>query len=186
MGIENQINREIFSTEIARTYLNPSQKENDIMFGYFKELTETLEWMKEKGYEREADKMIRKHNKLESGGNIMWHNIEIPKDYIGAFVGHRPTCLTHPDEDRFLTIRECLSIMKLPNDFILQGGRKNLNHICQNVPVTTAQDMAENVVAFVEGRLDNQLMMQDYVIQDNKNRRILNENSSVQLDEFMV
>ena len=144
------------------------------------------EWMKEKGYEREADKMIRKHNKLESGGNIMWHNIEIPKDYIGAFVGHRPTCLTHPDEDRFLTIRECLSIMKLPNDFILQGGRKNLNHICQNVPVTTAQDMAENVVAFVEGRLDNQLMMQDYVIQDNKNRRILNENSSVQLDEFMV
>ena len=76
--------------------------------------------------------------------------------------------------------------MKLPNDFILQGGRKNLNHICQNVPVTTAQDMAENVVAFVEGRLDNQLMMQDYVIQDNKNRRILNENSSVQLDEFMV
>ncbi len=40
MGIENQINRELFSTEIARTYLNPSQKEKDIMFDYFKELTE--------------------------------------------------------------------------------------------------------------------------------------------------
>ena len=27
-------------------------------------------------------------------------------------------------------IRECLSIMGLPEDFILQGGLKNLNHIC--------------------------------------------------------
>ena len=30
----------------------------------------------------------------------------------------------HPDEDRFLTVRECMSIMKLPEDFTLQGGLK--------------------------------------------------------------
>jgi len=39
--------------------------------------------------------------------------------------------------------------MKLPGDFMLQGGLKNLNMICQNVPVTTAQDMAEQVDSFV-------------------------------------
>ena len=144
------------------------------------------DWMDANGFEREAAKCRRKHDKLASGGNIMWHNIEIPKDHIGAFVGHRPTSLTHPDEDRFLTIRECLSLMKMPNDFILQGGRKNLNHICQNVPVTTAQDMAEHVFKFVEGRLDNQLIETDYLVQDNKSQTYEYDKSSVQLDAFMV
>ena len=138
------------------------------------------------GFNKEAAKCRRKHDKLASGGNIMWHNIEIPKDHIGAFVGHRPTSLAHPDEDRFLTIRECLSLMKMPNDFILQGGRKNLNHICQNVPVTTAQDMAAEVVKFVEGRSDNRLIETNYLVQDNKNNSWWSEQSSVQLDDFMV
>ena len=144
------------------------------------------DWMDTNGFEREAAKCRRKHDKLTSGGNIMWHNIEIPKDRIGAFVGHRPTLLTHPDEDRFLTIRECLSLMKMPDDFILHGGRKNLNHICQNVPVTTAQDMAEHVFKFVEGRLDNQLIETDYLVQDNKSQTYEYDKSSVQLDAFMV
>lgn len=144
------------------------------------------DWMDANGYEREAAKCRRKFDKLASGGNIMWHNIEIPKDHIGAFVGHRPTSIAHPDEDRFLTIRECLSLMKMPDDFILQGGRKNLNHICQNVPVTTAEDMAFEVVKFVEGRSDNRLIETNYLIQDNKNNSWWSEKSSVQLDDFMV
>ena len=144
------------------------------------------DWMDANGYEREAAKCRRKSDKLASGGNIMWHNIEIPKDHIGAFVGHRPTSIAHPDEDRFLTIRECLSLMKMPDDFILQGGRKNLNHICQNVPVTTAEDMASEVVKFVEGRSDNRLIETNYLIQDNKNNSWWSEKSSVQLDDFMV
>jgi len=74
----------------------------------------------------------------------------------------------------------------MPNDFILQGGRKNLNHICQNVPVTTAQDMATEVVKFVEGRSDNRLIETDYLVQDNKNTSWWSEQSSVQLDDFMV
>ena len=116
----------------------------------------------------------------------MRKNIEFPRNYIGAFVGHLPTMLTHPDEDRFLTIRECLSIMKLPEDFMLQGGVKNINHICQNVPVTTAQDMAENVIKFCDGRLDNQLIETDYALQDNKSMSIRVENNPLQLDEFML
>lgn len=144
------------------------------------------EWMTKNGYDNEAKKCMKKYHKLKSGGNIMRHGLEVPKDFIGAFVGNKVNSLTHPDEDRYLTIRECLSIMKLPDDFILQGGIKNLNHICQNVPVTTAIDMAEHVQKFVDGRLDNQLIDTDFIIQDNKNQSINYEKSSVQLEQFMV
>ena len=79
-----------------------------------------------------------------------------------------------------------MTIMGLPNDMELQGGLKNLNHICQNVPVGTASDMAEHVQKFIDGRLDNQLYDTDFIVQDNKNRSIDYKISSVQLDEFMV
>ena len=143
-------------------------------------------WMAKNGYQKEADRCDRMYDKLKAGFNIMRKNVEIPKDYIGAFVGHYPTQLTHPDEDRFLTIRECMSIMKLPNDMILQGGKKNINHICQNVPVTTAMDMAENVSKFVDGRLSNRMLDTDYVVQCNKSQKIEYKQNSLQLDEFMV
>jgi site-specific DNA-cytosine methylase len=143
------------------------------------------EWMKEKGFENEAGKCNRMYHKLKSGGNIMRKTTEIPKDYIGAFVGHMPGSLTHPDEDRYLTIRECLSIMKLPGDFILQGGIKNLNMICQNVPVTTAQDMAEQVQSFVHGRLDNQMIDAKFAIQCNKKQTINYDKVSNTLEEFI-
>ena len=62
--------------------------------------------MREKGYDNEVKKCNRMYHKLKAGGNIMRKTVEIPKDYIGAFVGHMPTNLTHPDEDRYLTVRD--------------------------------------------------------------------------------
>lgn len=143
-------------------------------------------WMQEKGFDKEAGRCERMFEKLKAGGNVMRRGVNIPKNYIGAFVGAYPTSLTHPDEDRYLTIRECMSIMGLPKDMELQGGLKNLNHICQNVPVTTATDMAEHVAKFVSGRLDNQLYDTDFIVQDNKSQTIDFKNNGVQLDEFMV
>ena len=148
--------------------------------------SEVSHWMSSNGFEKQAQRCKVMHDKLTGGGNIMRRGVYVPKDYIGAFVGSAPTKLTHPDIDRHLTIRECLNIMGLPNDFMLQGGLKNLNHICQNVPVTTATDMAENVLRFCDGRLDNQLWDMDFMVQDNKNQSIISENKPLQLDEFMV
>lgn len=125
-------------------------------------------WMREKGYERVANRCEIIHQKLSSGGNIMRKLVSIPKDYIGAFVGHLPTQLTHPDEDRFLTIRECLHIMRMPKDFVLQGGRKNINMICQNVPVTTAEDMAQGILRYLNGQLDK--MNSSFLLQDNRSQ----------------
>lgn len=109
------------------------------------------EWMSTR-YPREVEKCDRKFAKIESGGNIMRRGVIVPKEKIGAFVGWYPTSLTHPDEDRFISYREAMTIMGLPPDFELVDPAKNYNHICQNVPVMTAKDMADEVVASLEDR----------------------------------
>ena len=145
---------------------------------------EVAKWMKKHGFEKESLRCEVVHRKLTEGGNVMRKLVEIPKGHIGAFVGHFPTQLTHPDEDRFLTIRECLSIMKLPADFNLQGGVRNINHICQNVPVTTAYDMAWHVQEHLLGNLET--IETPFLIQDNKTQTYEYEKQSLQLDAFMV
>jgi site-specific DNA-cytosine methylase len=108
-------------------------------------------WMKKNGYDKEVDKCDRAYEKLKAGGNIMRRGTIIPKDYIGAFVGHLPTMLTHPYEDRYITYREAMTIMSLPEDYELLDAKKSYNHICQNVPVRTAVDMSKEVKAVLDG-----------------------------------
>ena len=93
-------------------------------------------------------------------------------------------CLTHPDEDRYLTVREALSLMKLPADFILLDAKRSLNHICQNVPVTTA----EHAARMVQKYLNNQLELIDtpFLVQDNKKRTYEYQKNSLQLTDFMI
>jgi site-specific DNA-cytosine methylase len=139
-------------------------------------------WFKENGYEKPAASAERMYKKLKSGGNIMRRCVELGKGHTSAFVGHFAKQLAHPDEDRYITIREALSIMKMPKDFQLVGGRKNLNMICQNVPVSTAQDMAECVKDYLDGKLDT--MNARFIRQSNVNRsHELEENT---LEEFLV
>ena len=170
-----------FQRKITKT-VNPMDyiESNNIKYD------EVATWLKSKGFEKESNKATAMYNKLKEGKNIMRRSVTVPKDFIGAFVGHLPFELTHPDEDRHLTIRECLTIMGLPKDFMLQGGVKNLNHICQNVPVTTATDMADNVLKYVKGYLDNQLIDTDFLVQDNKSQENIYEKKPLQLDRFMV
>lgn len=111
-------------------------------------------FFEKQGYDKLASKMDAIQDKLDAGGNIMRRASYIPKDYIGAFVGHLPVSMTHPTEDRYLTYRECMTIMGLPQDFQLLSPAKNLNHVCQNVPVGTATDMALEIKATLEGKRD--------------------------------
>jgi site-specific DNA-cytosine methylase len=138
-------------------------------------------WLEGLGETKAKDKAIRNAEKLESGGNIMRRTSEIPADYIGAFVGHMPLSLTHPDEDRYLTYRECMEIMKLPSDFNIINPKKNLNHLCQNVPVTTAMDMAYNIKRFLFGR--SEMIYDDFVVQCNKSHSIKTTPNT--LDKFL-
>lgn len=111
-------------------------------------------FFEKEGYTKYAAKMDGIQDKLDAGGNIMRRASYIPKDYIGAFVGHLPVSMTHPTEDRYLTYRECMTIMGLPQDFELINPARNLNHVCQNVPVGTATDMAMEIKAVLEGKRD--------------------------------
>jgi len=126
-------------------------------------------WVRDKGFEKKAVRCETMHDKLAAGGSIFRKTVTIPKGRIGAFVGHLPTMLTHPDEDRFISVRESLDIMSMPKDFQLQGRiSKTLNHICQNVPVTTAADMSAEIDRFLSNKLP--LITAKSVIQDNRNR----------------
>lgn len=111
-------------------------------------------WLSKNGYDNEAEKCKYKYDKLAAGKNIMRRGTIIPYDCIGAFVGHYPNMLTHPDEDRYITYREAMTIMGLPSDFELLDPKKSTNHICQNVPLYTALDMADEVTAALDGKRD--------------------------------
>lgn len=140
------------------------------------------EWMKAKGYEKEVERCKRRDAKLRAGGNIMRRGTMIPKDYIGAFVGHYPMMLAHPHEDRYITYREGLSIMGMPEDFELLEPKKNYNHMCQNVPVRTATDMATQVKKY----LDNELYMvdADFIIQNNVRKQYEADVRRATVDQF--
>jgi len=123
------------------------------------------EWMEKHGYEKEVEKCKYRYEKLKAGGNIMRRGTIVPKDFIGAFVGHYPVKLTHPDDDRYINYREAMAIMGLPLDFELLNPKKSFNHICQNVPVQTATDMATEVKKYLNNEL--QMVDTDYVMQYN-------------------
>lgn len=176
--IEGGITHSEFSAKIEKTTNVQDYIEEHTTY------KEVAKWMREHGYDNVARKCDRAYHKLKAGGNIMRKGVEIPKDKIGAFVGHMPTSLTHPDEDRFLTVRESLSLMKLPNDFQLLNAKRSLNHICQNVPVTTAEHPARMVQKYLNNQLDT--IDTKFLVQDNKKRSYEFEKNSLQLTDFMV
>jgi site-specific DNA-cytosine methylase len=144
---------------------------------------QVAKWMQENGFEREVEKCLYKNEKLAGGGSIMRRGVIIPKDRIGAFVGHYPIMLTHPDEDRFINYREAMSIMGLPEDFeLVDANPKVANHICQNVPVQTATDMASEVLAVLKG--ERIMVDTDYIVQYNGTKKMEYETKVDTLEAF--
>lgn len=168
--------------------VEPSKARGNDSFSYIEksghDYTRVSEWMTSQGYEREAASALRKFAKLEAGGSIMRRGVIVPKDYIGAFVGHYPTMLTHPVEDRFITYREALSIMGHPDNFELLDPEKSANHICQNVPVQTATDMATEVMEYLNG--NRQTINSTYTFQYNGTQTLeTHDKTSRTITEFL-
>jgi site-specific DNA-cytosine methylase len=139
----------------------------------------------EKGFTEEVEKCIYRSGKLNEGLEVMHRGVTVPKDRIGAFVGHYPMMLTHPDLDRFITYREAMTIMGLPSDFeLIKPNTKSRNHICQNVPVQTAADMATEVLSVLNGK--RTMLDVDYVLQNNATQTeeyFVEQNT---LDQFFI
>ena len=148
-----------------------------------KNYLEVAEWMEENGYDREVEKCKYRHEKLKAGGSIMRRTTIVPRDHIGAFVGHYPNSLAHPVEDRYINYREAMAIMGLPEDFELLNPKKSVNHICQNVPVQTATDMATEVVAYLNG--ERKMVDTDYIVQYNHNHKVEYDEKINTLEAFI-
>lgn len=141
-------------------------------------------FMEKNGYDRIASKLDAIQDKLDAGGNIMRRWSVVGKDYIGAFVGHLPQMLTHPDEDRYITYREAMSIMGLPEDFELLNPSRNLNHVCQNVPVGTATDMALEIKKYLSGSIDKVDGTLLYQFNNSRKYEIRDKENSPSLESF--
>lgn len=168
--------------------VEPQKVRNSDVFSYIERMNydykQVGEWMSQKGYEKEVEKCNYRYEKLKNNGNIMRRGTIIPKDYIGAFVGHYPTMLTHPIEDRYITFREGMSIMGLPENFeLLNASSKNANHICQNVPVQTAKDMANEVKKYLQNEQD--MIESRYIVQYNHTQTHTIESESNSLENFL-
>lgn len=62
------------------------------------------------------------------------------KGKVNAIVSKNAYRIIHPRYDRYLTVRELMDLMGLPEGFKLVNPKSHFNHICQNVPINTAAD----------------------------------------------
>lgn len=151
--------------------------------GYGKSLLDVADWMDENGFSHTAKRARAMKAKRDDGKGYWAHGVTLPKgNLIPAFIGALPYCMINPYTEKYITIRDGLRLMKMPDDFNLVGDRplNKINHICQNVPVTTARDMMLNVIEYLNGNVKNG--DSSYVKQSNKNKTIVN----VTLDEAYV
>jgi site-specific DNA-cytosine methylase len=74
----------------------------------------------------------------------------------------------HPTENRYLNSREIMAMMGLPSDFHLITN--NLQQVTQNVPVCTAKDMTDQVIKFINGKL--QMTNCSFIKQNNLTQKV--------------
>lgn len=176
--VEGGISHKEFSAKIVKEANAMSYLEEEGGRKY----DEVAAWATKNGYEKLAARCLRVHEKLEKGLNVMRHCTQVPKHHIGAFVGHYPTNLTHPIEDRYITYREALTIMGMPKDYELLDPKRRLNHVCQNVPVSTATDAASQIVEFLNGRLEP--VDSSYICQSNHRMDFENRDESPRVNSL--
>lgn len=153
--LDNKVNA---LTIIGYTILNNKNK-----------LLEISQWMKDHGYEKAADRILAIKGKLDSGKNAWMKGPMIARGFIPAFVGDLVECFIHPFECRYLTYREALSIMSMPETFNMIGNLKsNRNHIAQNVCTSTSEIMSNEILKML--RFENEIILANdqYIVQDHR------------------
>ena len=157
---------------------------------YKDDLNKLVEWMRSHNYENEAKRIERIKKKFDSGKGAWLHDIIVGKYQIPGFVvgTHEGSaaCLSHPTEDRFLTVREMLRLMGLPDDFNLNTTdiKKDLTHISQNVCVHSAELMAEYILDIFNSNIETWVNC-DYVVQRHKDNSIEFRSNKLTMEDFI-
>ena len=125
-------------------------------------IEECLEWLRKyyphkrfDGYGKKTFIHVFEHmkNKLIDGKGYWDDSLRFMGDSFTAVISKNIEFAVHPTEDRFFSIRELLHLMGMPHDFQIpaETAKAKINSICQNVPVNTARDWADEVVKFCRG-----------------------------------
>lgn len=114
-------------------------------------LDEALEWFYKTNNEKGIKYAEHAKNKFSQNLGIWDGSVHIAHEYMQACIGRNMNDTIHPKEDRSMTLREAMHMMGFPMNFELLGGRKNANHIAQNVPTVTARDMVLEAAAALRG-----------------------------------
>jgi site-specific DNA-cytosine methylase len=154
--------------------------------GFGTTLNEVADWMDDHGHNKMAEKARRMQKKLDQGLGYWAYGITLAKGKIPSFISSQPHDMINPFTEKYLNVRESLRIMGLPDDFNMVGdARKSLNHICQNVPVTTAQDMTKSIIKYLDGEVE--FASSNYIKQNNKKQEVIEkhfEANTTALDSF--
>lgn len=159
MKISPKLNNKVNAlTIIGYTILNNQDK-----------LIEIANWMKEHNYDKASERILAIKKKLDDGKNAWMKGPMIARGFIPAFVGDLVECFIHPFECRYLTFREALSIMTMPNDFNMIGNIKsNRNHIAQNVCTSTSEIMSNEILKMLNFENNMVKIENQYIIQDHR------------------
>ena len=134
--------------------------------------------MSDQGYRTPWYYINYRWDKIKNGLGFFAPQPVVYKDSTNAIISKNMHWTLHPTECRFLTTREILAMMGMPSDFELISG--NLQHVTQNVPVKTAQDMTDEVIKFINGELP--MTNSRFIKQDNLRQSIdYQEQSSIKL-----
>lgn len=153
-------------------------------------LPEVAAWMDANGHSHTAKRARAMQVKVDMNKGYWSHGVTISKGIVPALIGAMPGSLINPFSGKFLRLRDCMRIMGLPDDMDLAGENpvSNANHICQNVPVSTARDMMTGILEYLDGKTD--FGSSSYIKQSNKNFRVesllAEDNSSADLDAFLA
>lgn len=140
------------------------------------ELMDLFAWVKNNHPEHEQTGEILRHKNLIESNRGLWdESPKVVSTYTPAVMFKNVKRIVHPLEDRFLNVRELMALMGFPKDFHLDLGEdeaqyeKNLDvgmhHISQNVPVSTAHDMADYAINVLDRKV--QLSDTDFYMFDN-------------------
>lgn len=153
-------------------------------------LPEVADWMDAQNipaFSHIAKRARAMQKKLDDNKGYWAHGVTIAKGIIPSLIGAMPGSLINPFTGQFLTLRDCLRIMGMPDDFNIahENPVSKSNHICQNVPVGTAADMMQGVIEYLNGKCE--FSTSRYIKQSNKNFKVsdvIDEITTSDLDTF--
>lgn len=117
-------------------------------------LDEAIEWSgTHYPQSNEYRALVHIKEKLMDGKGYWDSSTKLYKNAFNAVISKNMWGAVHPEEPRFLTVREFMHLMGLPHDYQLLDPEVSYNHIAQNVPVNTAADWTAEVLKYLKGEL---------------------------------